>query len=407
MTTPHNRYPVLINALLVLGFLFGLAIPRYSFLALLGCAGLLLRTPFSLPRIWKVSVPVLLVFTVMHESISVYYGLRNPSVLLVHPLMFLSAYFIGLAVPSISPAMDEGRVARLLVVISLGMALFALLGAALKPIRVEGADLLRKAPNFWDPSFILNGTIYGLYASIGMAMLPIAIFGNKKMSGIRIPDLILAAFAGVSGLLANILFQNRSPFFALGMAGLWVMWELYFRSGKTQGLRGSAQRRMLGLIVFIVGIYFLFPEQLSLLFLRFQVFGLNSGGRTSAWINVITHILDQPFGGRVIDLAGLSYAHNLWLDVANDSGVVPLLLMTFWCFLHLPSILGFLRRPPGYLKLTVVCLGSASLMGAMVEPLLIGSPVHFAFICLLLGLIVGTSKTDFTESGITHGSRFP
>jgi hypothetical protein len=392
--------------LLGLGFLFGLSIPGYSFLAIVAAAGLVATMPFRLHRSWRITIPLLLTFTFIHQGISVYYGFQEPSVLLIHPLTFLSAYFLGLALPSIDPTPDRRWLSRVILATVTGMALFALLGAYLKPLRIEGADLFRKAPTFWDPNVVLNGTIYGLYASVGMVMMPLFLFGGRKSLGTGLADRVLALIACGFGLAANLLFQNRSPMFALGAALLFVGADLVRRNGPQPG----ARRHTIWTLILVVVLVFVgslaFSEELELALFRFQAFGLSSGGRLDAWHNVVAHILDQPFGGRRIDLAGLSYAHDLWLDVANDSGLVPMILLLSFVLLHLPAVRRLLGSAPGIGKYAMVCLGIALLMGALVEPLLIGSPSHFAMICLLLGLASGTSSPPLgvaeEHSGVEH-----
>lgn len=372
--------------LLALGFLFGLTIPRYSFLALVVCAGLLFLTPFRLPRIWRLSIPLLLAFTALHEGISTYYGFRSPSALLTNPVMYLAAYMLGLGLPSLPSFRTGPWMGRFFLSIALGMAIFALLGATLKPIRIEGADLLRKSPSFWDSALVLNGTVYGLYASLGMVLFPLGLFRGKKLVSISFLDGVCVLLAAGLGLAANILFQNRSPFLAMALTFVWVIGMLLVWSadGTPWGRFGLVIRLVwLGVLGF--GLIQFLPDGVELILFRFQTIGFGSSGRVEAWQSVLSHLFDQPFGGRRYPLAGLSYAHNLFLDVANDSGLLPLLLLLLLMLIHAPGLLRGLRHRADFNTWVLFSALISLLMGALAEPMLVGSPTHFALLLMVLG----------------------
>lgn len=374
--------------ILGMGLLFGLSIPRYSFLAILLCACLVMFQDFHLPRCWRISVPTLFAFTLLHEGLSFAYGYRQYSALFVHPLMFLSAYFVGLVLPSIKPFDQDRWMARYILVICLGMAVYALLSSFLKPIQIEGADLLRRAPSFWDRSYFLNGTVYGLYASTGLCLLPIALLGWGNVKNCTSMEGLLASSAFLCGMVANVLFQNRAPYFALGLAAVITSVLLLLKMER----RGPLLIRLVSFAAVVMALVWIYSEPLKLVFLRFEAFGLTAGGRSDAWYSVLSHILEQPFGGRNIGLTGLSYAHNMWLDVANDSGLFPALLLVAFCLLHVPAMKRLLFGIPSVESITILCVSSALAMGAMVEPLLLGSIPHFVFICLILGLMAGVTR---------------
>jgi hypothetical protein len=389
-----HRIQVVALSLLGSGFVFGLSIPRVSFLALLLGTGLLLRARCRLPRAWRLTVPLILAFTLLHDSISIYYGYLASGILLVHPPMFLAAYVLGLALPSVDPFRRGDWMVRFVMLIALGMATFALLGGIFKPIRIEGAELLRKSPTFWDPTLVLNGPIFGLYASAGMVMLPLVLFSGKRLLRLGRVDAWIAGASGVLGLAANILFQNRGPFLALGLSLFWVAGSLLWQPGASgRELRSRVLVRLAWVGCGVLALGLAFFEEIRLVLYRFQSVGLGTNGRSEAWSSILTHFFDQPFGGRRYNLAGLSYAHNMWLDVANDSGLLPLLILILLLCVHLLYLPRAYRGALGLDRQVLFSLLISLTVGAVLEPLLLGSPTHFAFLMLLLGWLVnlGTS----------------
>jgi hypothetical protein len=296
--------------------------------------------------------------------------------------------------------------ARFVILVSLGMATFAMLGAAFKPIRIEGADLLRKAPSFWDGSQVLNGPVFGLYASVGMVLLPLVFFRGRKMVHTGVVEALLAGLAGSIGLAANLLFQNRSPMLALGLSLIWVSGYLLWRAGaEGPGIRRVAILRMAWLGGGLACLGWLFQTQVQLALFRFQTVGLGTNGRAEAWRSVMTHLFDQPFGGRHYNLAGLSFAHNLWFDVANDSGLVSVLLLNVLIGIHIIYVHRAFQRTAGFDLLVLMAMLLSLGVGAALEPLLIGSPTHFAMLMMMFGwsVALGTGPTPGNGLPKTEG----
>lgn len=380
----------------VLGFLFGLGIPRYSLIALVACTVLSLQGKFKLPKMWKLAVTLLLTFTLFHEAVSIYFGFRFFSVIFVHPMMFFSAYLLGMSLPYYRPQEGTRPVSTLLIGIAAGMATFAILSSINLRLTSTG-DLIRRASSYWDKNTIINAPIFGLYASVGITQIPIMFFKGRGLIKIDLLEWIIISTASLMGFIANFLFQNRSPLIALLLAWSFVLFDLMVHSSWEEGSLQKLIKRLLSISTILTGFFIFFPHFFNLLFLRFKLYGLTSGGRTDAWYNVFTHILYQPFGGRKINLGGPSYAHNLWFDVANDSGLIPALLLVVFFVIHGKYLLRFIRLRPSVLKYQISGIFISLFIGAIMEPFLVGSPLHFAFLCLILGLIVSHSSIEKSD----------
>jgi len=197
-------------------------------------------------------------------------------------------------------------------------------------------------------------------------LLPLALFRGRKLLNLGPWDGLLAGGAGVVGLAANLLFQNRSPLLALAAALAWVVGSLLFRPSEYGAARRAQTATRLGLLALVIlGIGMAYREQLMLALFRFQSVGLGTNGRSDAWGRMLTHFFDQPFGGRQQNLGGLSYAHNLWLDVTNDSGLLSVLILNLLLGVHLVFLGRSIWRSGDVDRQALVVLFLSSMVGAV------------------------------------------
>ena len=105
-------------------------------------------------------------------------------------------------------------------------------------------------------------------------------------------------------------------------------------------------------------------------------------------LKILTSLPSQPFGKITV----VHYAHNLFLDIAKFTGIVPAFFLFVWC---VGSIIKYFR----YVKLSLnewdICLLSISLCMMIVfflEPVLEGLPIAFSAFCYLCGIMKGRTK---------------
>jgi O-antigen ligase len=136
---------------------------------------------------------------------------------------------------------------------------------------------------------------------------------------------------------------------------------------------------------------------------RFTEEGLQSD-RVVAWKNVLVGLLDNLDGGRRIHLGPNAYAHNLWLDVAWTSGIVPFVMLIVFHCAHIPAILrAALGDWPLRDRLVAVGVGCAVLVTCVVEPVNEFSTSYFASTFFLLGVLEGSRRG--ARARVARGSR--
>jgi hypothetical protein len=250
----------------------------------------------------------------------------------------------------------------------------------------------RAAPSYWEPDGEgLTGTGFGLSSILALSLLPPVLFTLRarprslEWTIIRLAMLSLAA----AGIYINVELQNRGPFMALIVATSTTA-IVFWRSAHSPLGRAL---RISGVILAAVASTYLLADLDSFattlgIARRFTEYGVDSGGRTQAWMNILTGIWSHPWGGREIDLAGLNYAHNLWLDVAYDAGLIPAMLLVTFHAAHVRRLMKLSKRGLSPLLLLVLTATSAAFLTIAVgEPVLNASVPLFGATCFIFGAI--------------------
>src|SRR5699024_256622 len=105
---------------------------------------------------------------------------------------------------------------------------------------------------------------------------------------------------------------------------------------------------------------------------------------------VIKGLIAHPMGGRETDIS-LSYAHNLWFDVAYDAGVVPFILLLFFSLLSYLSLVKLsLLDHPSFIKVLFICIYTGFFVIFMTEPIMASTErFYFVIFCLISGITQG------------------
>lgn len=392
------RAPQLAWAGILLAFLFGLSIPKVSDLAVFGLLFLAIwQRPegLGLRPSDAFTMGLFFLFLLAFFIPSAYYGFTDPFADLKDGLLLGSCYLAGRlwARPSTGQEPDP----RIAFALAAGFTLFSALTTFANPKKLETfINPYRAAPNFWAGGETINGTVLGTYASLGLCLLPLALLYAKdehRPSGVVTWRLTALALA-ILGLVSNLVMQNRSPYLALAAAFLACSMIFYLRQP------GDARKKLRGLIVRLSplgGLFLLlmvlFPNfMVEILFRRFSEQGIDPGGRLVAWSSILHNLPLYPFGGKAIRIGGIPYAHNLWLDVAYNSGALPLVLLLAFHLCHLPFLRRFFQLRHSLVETLVISsLGLSMLMGCMGEPIMDSSRLYFGATCFLLGWIKARS----------------
>jgi hypothetical protein len=244
------------------------------------------------------------------------------------------------------------------------------------------------------------GPKLGAYSSLGAVLLPVIVFGRDNKITFRnyfVASTIILILV-VTGIYVNLLAINRGPFIVMLLA-FFISTIVYFKLKKEKlyshqtniGLRGLLFTVMI-IVVLIICYYIAYIDtDISRLGVasRFRWQGLSTV-RYEFWKNALIATLSYPLGGRSIYI-GHTYAHNIWLDIGIDTGLIPMLLLLLFHINHLKDVIKILRTAlPNIVIFAILCILIAIFGAFFTEPMFV-SIIYFAMTLFFLGLIKSLS----------------
>jgi hypothetical protein len=313
-----------------------------------------------------------------------------------YAITIVCAYCVGYAVRRLDLPLRALNIVWIFLGIISGFVIFSLL-SVLQSIDQMGllfALANRKAITAWGEDLI-NAPVLGLFVSLGLCLVPILFWGDSgiKKGHFLLIKLVLVAF-GASALYVQFYLRNRTPYIAFLTSIFVSLWLRKFYKKQHNA------RRLWGImmVVFSLGGLALLSVRLIpddafyVAFGRFSEEGLETP-RYEIWQQMVRHLFDHPWGERKVDLLGLNYVHNLWLDVAYNAGILPLIYLLVFHLSHILNLWILVRSqlPPVIIGV-IVCMGVSFFFGFMGEPVLDASVSYFAVSCMLLGTVHGFAK---------------
>jgi hypothetical protein len=158
------------------------------------------------------------------------------------------------------------------------------------------------------------------------------------------------------------------------------------------------KRRFLNTLVILLAVTFLIPIVLLnaeniLLKLPLEAFftrmsnhtlSFSNDGRLEFWRSMIAEIPSHPFG----NIKSVKAAHNLYLDVARVSGVIPMFILIIFTIMVIKTALKLISNDKYTEKfriknfIIVICL----LASFLIEPVLEAKPFIFIMFCMICGM---------------------
>lgn len=256
---------------------------------------------------------------------------------------------------------------------------------------MTGYPDIRIAYDFWEGYWVV-ATLEGIYFTGVSALL----IYNLMHMGIRKAwylKLIHFAALGFSAYF-SILLENRTFFFLTAIVfALALLVELLLSKLKFYIPLAIS-------IVFLAIVYYTY---------KYDVFGIQTFIVSTDWYNRFTtmlaagiendpripiyglfrrQFLEYPLGGFQMDINGLDYAHNLWIDVYYAVGFYPFIMLVLYSLLTISTIIRVLLSKviKKDMKILLFSLFIAYTINFMTEPILEGVPYIFMLYCLINGL---------------------
>ena len=240
---------------------------------------------------------------------------------------------------------------------------------------IESGQLLgfnRKFSLSGDSENMLSATLVGLSMNIGMIGLPMTILIKNKILKLSFFSLFIMSIITTFSLL------NRT--------GIAVALFCFFgiMSYKSRFNLRYIVYSFIFIVLIVLGLSYL--EILNTDLLEIYAERNNDistmGSRTDRWSEALKSLLVSPAGWE--SSGKVYYVHNMWLDIARISGIIPfslLVYMAFDCFMKAFKIIKINESNLGYMLLGLnICF----FLSCFVEPIFGGT--HFMLYCLVWGV---------------------
>ena len=122
--------------------------------------------------------------------------------------------------------------------------------------------------------------------------------------------------------------------------------------------------------------------------------GLLGNIRFKAQLNVLKNMFVYPFGGCKIELLGLTYPHNVWLDLIYTAGIIPFFLFLGYTVLTVFDLIKLVKNEniKPEIKHIITGLYVAFVLYYMVEPALEGNVQNILPWTYLNGIMYALNK---------------
>ncbi len=239
---------------------------------------------------------------------------------------------------------------------------------------IETRQIINIGRDFYfsdNSSFQLSATLVGLPMDIGMIGLPMAIL--CKQNTLRFSFLLLFLFS----LTTTFSLLNRTGIVVAILCCALVIGYKARKDFRLLVLTLLSISLIIGLLIYsgiinteLLDYYNARNEDLSTL-----------GTRTERWVEALKNLIIYPLGWA--KYGQTYYVHNMWLDVARISGIVPFILLAYIAFDSFRKAFRLIKRSESTLSYMILGLNICFFASCFVEPIYGGT--HFMLYCMLWG----------------------
>ena len=244
----------------------------------------------------------------------------------------------------------------------------------------------------------LISTIIAYHLTFMVVLLPFLLFyfkGLKEKGFYTLELLILISLSLFALYLASVM--QRRTVFVLFLFSLFYV--VLIRS--IEYLRTLRMKTLVGMLSFVLTLlvigYYIFSD--TAMVTRLTTEGLHDK-RFDFWKSGIQVMLNYPWGGGHHIFVGknMRLAHNMWIDIGKDFGVIPFLLFVLFCLFHLISFIRFLffKRYKGVVKHLIIVICVSLLMIWMIEPVFTSDKTFLVYGIFVLALMHNLSQKSKT-----------
>ena len=405
MSISSSKKQIIYVLMLLSVFVFSLNIPDVSQTVMFVASIIAIYLNYHkllLPK-FMLSVALLFSFLTVHYYMLFSYGYITGRFVIQHALLLLCCYLLGCSFGrKITPKWPSGLLWVLLAMVAgfVFLAFFSTLLSDMDMYSKHFGRANRTGVFIWTGEVGGFGPMLGTQGALGAVLLPVFVFGkdNRITSRHYFVASTIILILVVTGVYTNLLLINRGPFIVMLLA-FFISTIVYFKLKKEKlyshqtdiSLRGLLFTVMIILVLIICYYIAYIDTDISKLGVasRFQRQGLSTV-RYEIWKNALIATLSHPLGGRSMYI-GHTYAHNIWLDIGINTGLIPMLLLLLFHINHLKDVIKILRTAlPNTIIFAILSILIAIFGAFFTEPMFV-SLIYFAMTLFFLGLIKSLS----------------
>ncbi|MBL7474042.1 O-antigen ligase family protein [Robertkochia sediminum] len=255
----------------------------------------------------------------------------------------------------------------------------------------------RDIPNFWNGK-IEKATLIAI--PFAFQMLILAFLYTKKQYSKYLFN-IAALLIFVLAMLCTFRIGSRTLLMVFFITSL-LAFFLFFNKSSI-GVKTLSLILMLIAAVYMIDYIYidLNSDYLSVLGQRLQDSdnAQSAGGRTERWMSSVENLIEHPLGWK---LSEFGFAHNFWLDVARENGLLPLGILILFTIQSLKLWANFITNNLHDNRVIYLSLGffvtSYSIL--FLEPIMNGAFDFFCVFCLVHGWLKGLKIMENHEIAV-------
>ena len=109
-----------------------------------------------------------------------------------------------------------------------------------------------------------------------------------------------------------------------------------------------------------------------------------AGGRTERWTYALHQLLTSPFGWAESNGTTIHFVHNMWLDVAKVTGIIPFILLLVSTVKSVKTLIRLSNYPQNVVIASFIALNACFFLSCFVEPVYGG--MHIFLYVMIWGM---------------------
>ena len=260
----------------------------------------------------------------------------------------------------------------------------------IRDINVNGFVSQSRALTEYNDDIYVSATILGLKVSLSISALGV-LFSEVVNESEKLYRNLFLVFS-ILGIICVLHMVNRTGI-VIGLFSMLICMLLNYKA--------SSKLRLILIVIMLITtlyVYFTTSEKSTDVMEAYLARESSSsydsssfGGRTELWIKGLHDLFNYPLG-MLSNYRG-RFSHNLWLDTAATSGLLPFFILVVISIIHIKKSIHLIKATNGLLKSLILCCNIGFFLNCFVEPAMEGCPLFIWLFFLFMGVVSQLDRT--------------